>query len=1331
MSNEQTTTRNPSPRTQDRVIRVFISSTFRDMQAERDYLVKFIFPQLRKLCESRGVTWGEVDLRWGITEEQSQRGEVLPICLNEIKRCRPYFIGILGERYGWIPDALPSDLIEREPWLKEHLHGKTSITELEIIHGVLSEERMRGQAFFYFRDPRYVEQVPIDERSTFIEDNAERTENLERLKTNIRIAGENDFCRLREGYRNAEVLGRAIRRDFTRLINQLYPEGSQPDPLDREAMDHAAYAKSRERVYIGRQEYFDTLDTYALSNDTQPLVILGESGSGKSALLANWLAAFQKTHPDIFVIQHYIGATPYSAAWATMLRRIMGEFKRIFRIQQSIPDDLDALRNAFPDWLSMAAAKGRVVLVLDALNQLEDRDGAADLVWLPQDMPENVRLVVSTLPGKSLDEIHRRGWPAFKVEPLGIGEREKLIDAYLGQYTKNLNFAQRSRIAAAPQSANPLYLRVLLDELRIFGKYEELNERIEYYLKAGSTYDLYEKLIARWEQDYGSDLVRKSLSLIWAARRGLSECELLDLLGKGNRPLPMATWTPFYLAAESSLAPNSGLLTFSHDFVRKAVYDCVIHKVDLEKTCRRNIASYFARQEISLRKVEELPWQLFMLRDWQDLANVLADSSFLPLAWRCQRFDVTGYWAAIETRSPLRAERCFASSITLPTNASEVAEIHAYILGFLGHLTAACERLQSLVIQWREAGDHAHHIIGVRQLAVWQLGAAHLTGARDAAKELENVARAAADAGAVVTALEIQADVLWRTAVGRHETGSAREADELERRAERVCREAGLKEGLARILGRRITRRLGVLKDDSMMRTRGASVLSAMAGLSGNVIGHLQERYEKDLTEFKQLCQELGDARGLLLALRARTAGTGELGPDELQERRKLQQQQMQLARQLGDRQAVGEIMGEMAEGLPPARRIVELAKQEALWRQIGYGPGLAKNVITQAYLYYAEIYDRDQARARGEEGIALLLEASPSRSARVLEWLVKWAMVLKLTKTRLGGLVVVLPILVALLACVFGGLGAVLWHWGSQHELYSGMWTTWRLLAMLCFAKALGVLVVTVLITVILREMGRPARRSVVLPLVLFALVPVLIGGLGALMWRCGYQPYTLIWLIWRGGAIMFFVMALLASAGLVASIMGRTRKGRRARSAGATSNAQNRSAAPEEGKAVPLPVANGASQAQRSAPAAKMKDDLPETVGGFLLRSGRFQGWIKRRVRWQERVIRRLGFEKWPWQLLQSALVGGFGLMLYRSTSVAGHVLWWVLMPVRVFAVVVVLAAFSGLKRGVKRGWEKRFVVTSSQTTTQDTLLVYEIVLAVALFPLRARHVFRRRRV
>src|SRR6266436_4405275 len=85
---------------EQRHIRVFISSTFRDMQEERDILIKKIFPQVRKLCEERAVTWTEVDLRWGITTEQAAEGKVLPLCLEEIRCCRPYFIGLLSERYG-------------------------------------------------------------------------------------------------------------------------------------------------------------------------------------------------------------------------------------------------------------------------------------------------------------------------------------------------------------------------------------------------------------------------------------------------------------------------------------------------------------------------------------------------------------------------------------------------------------------------------------------------------------------------------------------------------------------------------------------------------------------------------------------------------------------------------------------------------------------------------------------------------------------------------------------------------------------------------------------------------------------------------------------------------------------------------------------------------------------------------------------------------------------------------------------------------------------------------------------------------------------------------
>ena len=98
-----------------RAIRVFVSSTFRDMQDEREELVKRIFPSIRRLCEQRGVAFSEVDLRWGVTDEQKAEGAVLPICLAEIDRSRPYFIGLIGQRYGWVPESLPDDLAAQLP----------------------------------------------------------------------------------------------------------------------------------------------------------------------------------------------------------------------------------------------------------------------------------------------------------------------------------------------------------------------------------------------------------------------------------------------------------------------------------------------------------------------------------------------------------------------------------------------------------------------------------------------------------------------------------------------------------------------------------------------------------------------------------------------------------------------------------------------------------------------------------------------------------------------------------------------------------------------------------------------------------------------------------------------------------------------------------------------------------------------------------------------------------------------------------------------------------------------------------------------------------------
>ena len=89
---------------------IFISSTFRDMQAERDLVQEKVLPALRKEAGNYGDTVGVIDLRWGVDtstlETDEGSAKVLTVCLDEIDRSHPYMLIFLGERYGWIPEGV-------------------------------------------------------------------------------------------------------------------------------------------------------------------------------------------------------------------------------------------------------------------------------------------------------------------------------------------------------------------------------------------------------------------------------------------------------------------------------------------------------------------------------------------------------------------------------------------------------------------------------------------------------------------------------------------------------------------------------------------------------------------------------------------------------------------------------------------------------------------------------------------------------------------------------------------------------------------------------------------------------------------------------------------------------------------------------------------------------------------------------------------------------------------------------------------------------------------------------------------------------------------------
>jgi WD40 repeat protein len=91
-----------------RTFRIFVSSTFSDLVAERNALQERVFPRLRELCQQHGCRFQAIDLRWGVSNEASLDQQAMTICLGEIARCqqaspRPNFIVLLGDRYGWRP----------------------------------------------------------------------------------------------------------------------------------------------------------------------------------------------------------------------------------------------------------------------------------------------------------------------------------------------------------------------------------------------------------------------------------------------------------------------------------------------------------------------------------------------------------------------------------------------------------------------------------------------------------------------------------------------------------------------------------------------------------------------------------------------------------------------------------------------------------------------------------------------------------------------------------------------------------------------------------------------------------------------------------------------------------------------------------------------------------------------------------------------------------------------------------------------------------------------------------------------------------------------------
>lgn len=299
-----------------RTVRVFISSTFKDMQAERDQLVRFVFPRLREELLHRRIHLVDVDLRWGVTSEQDS----LQVCKEIIDECRPRFLCMLGGRYGWMPPGRDE-----------------SITAAEVRYGVLDRLGERGYAFFYFRDPVATASIVEAQPGEFRERPGSPNERkLADLKSAITNAGLNPFVypatwdSHTSRLTGLKMFGDRVYADLMRSVDEELGE-QPPEKLDEFAEENAAmeaFVEDRtERFVLGsRQSVLKELLAHASETGGNGyLCLTGAPGSGKSALLAYLYRSLQSPVSGLqpsLVIAHFVGASPGSTDVRRTLRRL-------------------------------------------------------------------------------------------------------------------------------------------------------------------------------------------------------------------------------------------------------------------------------------------------------------------------------------------------------------------------------------------------------------------------------------------------------------------------------------------------------------------------------------------------------------------------------------------------------------------------------------------------------------------------------------------------------------------------------------------------------------------------------------------------------------------------------------------------------------------------------------------------------------------------------------------------------------------------------------------------------------------------------------------------
>jgi tetratricopeptide (TPR) repeat protein len=574
---------------------VFVSGTFRDFHSERDKLASWVFLAIEEKLTPLRTHLERVDLRVGVetrelADDHAKQTLVLKVCLGDVRRCRPFLIVLVGDRYGWIPPTDRALAAAREADFQGDVDGK-SMTALEIEYGLWNAPEQRRRSLVYLRQFDYTGMAeadavvyddaraaksqllsPEDQRQAQI-----RVDRLTALKQKL-LADPDLRCRSYRAHWDPVRKQVAGLEEFcAQVLADLFPEieaeavgkigearaGSAPTALEEFVAQRARGFTGR-----GRTRLVEELVMRVLATETsQPpgLVLEGQAGAGKSALFARLHQCLAES-PDHLLLAHAAGIDPTSSAlngmlepWIARLADALGEPDPVAaRPNESVgalasPRSPLEVQELFASLLTRVASRRPVVLLIDALDRFDRTAGAKRVTWLVSQLPPNVRLIATAIPGSETDVLRQR--PDFEVRelvPLGRDDAEEIALAIYRKYHRQANpdvldeLLGKPRADETPAHGNALWLAAATEELNLLdgddfarasaifvGSEEDRLHALAMEVARrlpSEVEQLYATIFARLAEIHGQDLVRSFLGALAVCRSGLRERDLAEVV---------------------------------------------------------------------------------------------------------------------------------------------------------------------------------------------------------------------------------------------------------------------------------------------------------------------------------------------------------------------------------------------------------------------------------------------------------------------------------------------------------------------------------------------------------------------------------------------------------------------------------------------------------------------------------------------------------------------------------------------------------------------------------------------------------------------------------